>query len=189
MTATKAEYTRLREAIAGSSFLLAIMIASWVYVASARAAELPGAGSIVLLVSLVVLSAIDLRRRLLPNWLTVPLIALGFVQNWTLGDELWPYMLGALSGYLVIWLLAVYWKRSRGVQGIGMGDAKLLAASGSWLGLEMLPGVMLIASAVGLITVGVHAIVLGRGVSSRLAIPFGPFLALGTWFSWCIKFA
>ena len=148
----------------------------------------PVAGSIVLFVGLIVLSAIDFQKGLLPDWLTFPLIGLGLVQNWVTGNEMWPFILGGAVGYLVLYLLSQAWVRFRGELGMGLGDAKLLAASGTWLGMLMLPMVLLIASVTGLIYVFFLRVVSRAPLKSRSAIPFGPFLALGIWTMWCNTF-
>ena len=143
------------------------------------------AASVVLFIFLVVLSDVDLRTGYLPNWLTLPLIALGVVQAWSVQFPVLLSVLGAVIGYLLIFVLSEYWHRVRGRQGIGLGDAKLLAASGSWLGVYLLPQVLLVASAAGLLTVGGQAVLSSKSVDLKESIPFGPFLALATWSVWC----
>ena len=142
-------------------------------------------GSIILLICLLILSAIDLETGLLPNWLTLPLIGLGLVQNWASGNVMWPFVAGGLAGYLLILALSTYWLQFRGERGMGLGDAKLLAASGTWLGAYALPGVLLAASAAGLVTVIAWSLISKTSLNPRKAIPFGPFLAFGTWTIWC----
>jgi len=139
--------------------------------------------SAVLAVGLLTLSYIDLRTGLLLDVLTLPLTALGLAFSAWTGD--WVLSLaGALLGYAMIAGLAYYWRVRRGYEGIGLGDAKLLAAGGAWVGVLALPILLLIASSVGILA----AIVVARttrSTSDRLAIPFGPSLALGTWIVWC----
>ena len=85
-------------------------------------------------------------------------------------------MIGAASGYLLLWL--VYWgyRLATGKEGMGYGDFKLLAALGAWLGWTMLLLIVLLSSAVGAL-VGLMLILL-RGHQRDKPIPFGPFLAL-----------
>ena len=71
------------------------------------------------------------------------------------------------------------YRRLRGREGMGLGDAKLLGAAGAWVGWQGLAGVLLIAAVTGLAT----AVVLRR-TSLSDALPFGPFLALGIWLTW-----
>ena len=150
--------------------------------------DVPIAGSVVLLIFLMVLSGIDLETRRLPNWLTLPLIGLGLVQNWALGNALLIFLIGGVFGYLMIYGLWLYSLKIRGKPGIGLGDAKLLAASGSWLGVYNLPAVLLIASSAGLIAALIGFNVKGEKLSRTTAIPFGPYISLGTWAVWCNSF-
>lgn len=147
--------------------------------------NIPIVGSFILLASLLTLSFIDFRKHLLPNWLTLPLIAVGLVQNWSAGNEIWPYILGGFIGYAVIFTLSELWLQFRGQRGIGLGDAKLLAASGTWLGAFALPIVLLIASAIGLVVILTLSVFKRLTLNSRLAIPFGPCISLGMWAVWC----
>ncbi|GAB5455311.1 MAG: hypothetical protein Hens2KO_15400 [Henriciella sp.] len=139
--------------------------------------------SVVLSVGLLALSYIDLRTGLLLDVLTLPLMALGLGYSaWT---GVWMSSLaGAILGYGMIAGLAYYWRKRRGYEGIGLGDAKLLAAGGAWVGVTGIPILLLIASSVGLVA----AITVSRttqSASDRMAIPFGPSLALATWMVWC----
>lgn len=154
--------------------------------AMAQLATAPGVllGSIVLGLTLAVLSAIDLRTFRLPDALTLPLICAGllfcYVFQW---ENVTMRALAAASGFLALYLIATLYQQLRGRAGLGLGDAKLLAASGAWLGLVGLPTVVLAASCTALLAVLVQML---RGItytsSSRIA--FGPFLALGTWLVW-----
>lgn len=139
--------------------------------------------SVVLSVGLLALSYIDLRTGLLLDVMTLPLMVLGLVYSvWT---GVWmSSFAGAILGYGMIAGLAYYWRKRRGYEGIGLGDAKLLAAGGAWVGVAGIPILLLIASSVGLVA----AITVSRttqSASDRMAIPFGPSLALATWMVWC----
>lgn len=139
--------------------------------------------SVILSVGLLALSYIDLRTGLLLDVLTLPLIALGLAYSvWT---GVWMASLaGTILGYGMIAGLAYYWRKRRGYEGIGLGDAKLLAAGGAWVGVAGIPILLLIASTVGLVA----AVTVSRttqSASDRMAIPFGPSLALATWMVWC----
>ena len=148
---------------------------------------MPGAflvASLVLALPLALLSAIDMRTFTLPDVLTYPLLLAGFifcaVFQW---DSLANHVIAAALGYLAFGALAVGYEIVRGRPGMGMGDAKLLAVSGAWLGLAELPPVVLIASLTALITVLVQSIG-GRSFTAETRIPFGPCLAFGTWLVW-----
>ncbi|MEL6752680.1 MAG: A24 family peptidase [Pseudomonadota bacterium] len=144
----------------------------------------------ILVLALVILSWIDIRTLRLPDWLTLPLAALGIGLSafWGGIPGFYQSLIGAGIGYGVIWLLATYWRRSRGVDGIGLGDAKLLAAGGAWAGPYALPWILLVSSGLGLVFAGL-AFVLDRNKSALAGaarIPFGPFLSLGIVFAWLV---
>jgi leader peptidase (prepilin peptidase)/N-methyltransferase len=127
--------------------------------------------------ALVMLSAIDIETRLLPDVITLPLTWCGLLAN---AAHLYTTpvlaILGAASGYAVLWLLYHAFRLVTGREGLGYGDFKLLAALGAWFGLAQLPGLLLCASASGVV-VGLALIVSGRARRGE-AQPFGPFLAL-----------
>ena len=131
-------------------------------------------------VMLIALAGIDVKEKLLPDQITLPLLWVGLIAN--LNDFFVPLseaVIGATAGYLVLW--SVYWvfKLITGKEGMGYGDFKLLAALGAWLGWQMLPLIILVSSAVGAI-IGILMIVVG-GKDRNLQIPFGPFLAAAGW--------
>lgn len=133
---------------------------------------------------LLTLAVIDARHMILPNGLTLPLIPAGLAVILALDPgRLDAHLLGAALGFLFIAAVALAYRRLRGQEGIGWGDAKLLAAAGAWVSWEGLPGVVLMASAGGLAVVLLGALA-GKGLSGRQALPFGPFLALGFWLIW-----
>ncbi len=141
----------------------------------------------VLFIPLVLLSFIDLKSFRLPDTLTLPLIVAGLLFSFLklpYFPDITHSLLGAATGYLFIFLVAAFYRRFRGREGIGMGDAKLLAAGGAWLGVLFIPFILLIASTTGLLI----ALVCMRGTTTlQTAIPFGPFLAVGIWLAWLLK--
>ena len=141
-------------------------------------ASVQTAGALLMVWALIALAFIDLDTALLPDSLTLPLLWLGLLFN--LGghfSSLPDAVVGAMAGYLVLWL--VYWlfKFATGKDGMGYGDFKLLAAIGAWLGWQMLPVTLLLSSVVGA-AVGIAMIVLVKH-DRRVPIPFGPYLAGG----------
>ncbi len=128
---------------------------------------------------MVAMALIDLDTTYLPDDLTLPLLGLGIAGagfGWTgvaLADAAW----GAFAGYGGLWLLAYSYKKLRGVEGMGEGDFKLLAGLGALLGWQLLPSIVLLASAVGAV-VGIGLIVFG-GHKREVPIPFGPYLVGG----------
>jgi len=128
--------------------------------------------------ALLAMSAIDMRTGYLPDSMTLPLLWAGLALN--LGGtfaSLRSAVIGAMAGYLFLW--SIYWlfKWLRGIEGIGFGDLKLLAALGAWLGWAALPQVVLFAAVTGAL-VGLVATWRGR-MRFEEPIPFGPFLAAG----------
>ncbi|MEW5729902.1 MAG: A24 family peptidase [Pseudomonadota bacterium] len=121
---------------------------------------------------LVLLAIIDLRRQVLPDLLTLPLLVAGLVLA---GDTLADRALAAAAGWVAFASLALAYRRLRGVDGLGGGDAKLLAAAGAWVGTAGLPWVVLLAASGGLAVVG--ALSLAGTWSPGRRLPFGPFLA------------
>ncbi len=134
------------------------------------------AGAILFLWAMMALTFIDLDTQLLPDDITLPLLWLGLAFN--LGGVFVPLesaVIGAMAGYLSLWL--VYWgfKLATGKEGMGFGDFKLLAAIGAWLGWKMLPLTILFSSVVGAV-VGI-ALMLFHRHGRNVPIPFGPYLA------------
>ncbi len=132
-----------------------------------------------LVLALLYLAYIDWRTFRLPNVITFPLIFLGIVFNSISDLRLTTpsaALLGALLGYASLWTLNAGYHLLKNRNGIGMGDAKLLAALGAWLGWGALPSVLLIASVTGI--VGGLTWLQWRGHQLQQAFPFGPFLVI-----------
>jgi leader peptidase (prepilin peptidase)/N-methyltransferase len=133
-----------------------------------------------LAVAIVIAAAfIDLDTTLLPDDLTLPLIATGMIAAWQgwIPVSLPDSALGALFGYLSLWAVATLYRLVRGVEGMAEGDFKLLAGLGALLGWQSLASIILLSSAVGAV-VGVFMIA-ARGHGRHVPIPFGPYLAGG----------
>lgn len=137
-------------------------------------------GAIILTWALVTLTMIDVDHQLLPDDITLPLMWLGLALN-IQGTfvSLQDAVIGAIAGYLSLWV--VYWafKLITGKEGMGYGDFKLLAALGAWLGWQMLPVIILLSSVVGAV-VGIALMVLKQR-GREVPIPFGPYLAAAGW--------
>ena len=141
--------------------------------------------SIGLFSALVTASWFDFDHYRIPNWISLPLIAIGLVMPTILpGASFDLHLAGAVAGYALVWALQAYWLKFRGQEGIGMGDAKLLAASGAWLGVLALPIITLVASGSALLWIGGRAILAGQSIDPKQRLPFGPFIALGFWTVW-----
>ena len=128
--------------------------------------------------ALIALTFIDFDTQLLPDDITLPLLWLGLLFNLNSGfTDLKSAVIGAMTGYLVLWSVFWLFKLIRGKEGMGYGDFKLLAAIGAWFGWQLLPAVILLSSTLGAI-IGIALIVLTKR-SKEVPIPFGPFLAIG----------
>ncbi|HEX3973132.1 MAG TPA: A24 family peptidase [Stellaceae bacterium] len=133
---------------------------------------------------LLTLAAIDRRDGILPDILTLPLILAGLAATYFLAPwQVLDSAIGAVVGFAIFALIRWLYRRLRGREGIGLGDAKLLAASGAWVTWNGLPSVVLIAAVAGLIMALVVAR-RGQPLTLNQRIPFGPALCLGTWLVW-----
>jgi leader peptidase (prepilin peptidase) / N-methyltransferase len=133
---------------------------------------------------LLTLAWIDWRHQILPDVLTLPLIVLGLAIAGVLEPErLWDPLIGTVAGYGALWGIAWLYRRLRGREGLGLGDAKLLAAAGAWVGVTGLPSVVAGAAVAALAAAGVMMLA-GRRLDRYSALPFGPFLATATWLVW-----
>lgn len=127
---------------------------------------------------LLALVLIDAEHQLLPDALTLPLLWLGLLVNlleWLPHLTLAAAVTGAIAGYLTLALLAQGYRLLSGKDALGLGDAKLLAALGAWLGWQPLPLLLLLASVSGIVWVLVARLLFRRSLNAPLS--FGPFLA------------
>ncbi len=159
----------------------ALIVAVW------SLAVLPGwlawAGSL-LGWSLIALAVIDARHLLLPDALTLPLVPAGLAIAWFVDPAKLPgHALGAAAGFLALAAVGIVYRRLRGREGIGLGDAKLFAAAGAWVSWEGLPSTLLLAAAGALAGHLLGARLTGRRLEGR-ELPFGPYLAAALWLVW-----
>ena len=127
--------------------------------------------------ALIVLFVIDLRHRILPNAITLPGVVAGFAASWFLPPGWLSSLIGIAAGGGILLAIAEGYYRVRGQEGLGMGDVKMLAMIGAFLGWPLTILTLVFASFGGSL-VGVALIASGRG-SMQAALPFGTFLALG----------
>jgi len=137
-----------------------------------------------LAVALLLIAVIDAEHFWLPNILTLPLGAAGLAASAFIGPGSFvDHLIGAVLGLAVLAGLAALYKRLRGRDGLGGGDARLLAAIGAWVGWAGLPSVVVWASLAGLSWV-LARIVARRAPSLDTALPYGTYLAIGAWLTW-----
>ena len=127
---------------------------------------------------LVAMAMIDIDTKLLPDELTYPLLWLGLIVaalGWTI--PLQDAVVGAVAGYVPLWLIAQGYAWLRKIDGMGGGDLKLLAALGAWFGWQAILPIILISSVVGLCVNLPRKLLSGHGSDHQY--PFGPFLVGG----------
>lgn len=157
-----------------SSGLLALFIA-WHFGPGWQAGA-----ALILTWTLLALMMIDLETQLIPDSLTLPLLWLGLLVNVKgLFVPLASAVIGAVAGYLSLWVVYHAFRLITGKEGMGYGDFKLLAALGAWFGWQLLPLTLLLSSLVGA-TVGL-ALIAFRRHEQGVPIPFGPYLAIAGW--------
>ena len=128
--------------------------------------------------ALVAITFIDLDHRIIPNSISLPGIPAGFACSFFIPWLTWQdSLLGIIVGGGSLWLVAFGYEKLTGVEGMGMGDVKLLAMIGAFLGWPAVLLVIFFGSVLGTL-VGVPLMIAKRA-GGKLAIPFGPFLAMG----------
>ena len=127
--------------------------------------------------AMLALAFIDFDTQLLPDDITLPILWLGLLANaGATFIDLRSAVLGAVAGYMILWL--VYWgfRLVAKKEGMGFGDFKLLAAIGAWTGWQVIPVVIIASAGLGAVVGSLFLWLSRRGADTR--IPFGPYLAL-----------
>ena len=138
---------------------------------------------IILSIFFLIIYFIDLKHFIIPNELTYPLIVLGFGktfltnQNYFIFPDFLNSIIGGVAGYTIIWLIIFLYKKLKNIEGMGLGDAKLLSAIGFWFGWICLPFILFFSSLIALIT-NVPSL-LNKSKDLQTKIPFGPYIILG----------
>ena len=138
---------------------------------------------LILSIFFIIIFFIDLKHFIIPNVLTFPLMIIGFLKSFdpNLNQTIFPNyinsLIGGLFGYSIIWLIIFFYKKVRKKEGMGLGDAKLMAVIGFWFGWISIPFTIFISSVVALILVIPSLINQSRKMSSE--IPFGPYIIIG----------
>ena len=134
---------------------------------------------IILSLGFIIIFFIDLKHFIIPDVITFPLMALGFIKSFIPNlDPLFPYyvlsLIGGVFGYGIIWGIIFFYKQVKKKEGMGLGDAKLLAVIGFWFGLDAVPFVIFLSSTIALISVAPDLIKKSKKMSTQ--IPFGPYI-------------
>jgi leader peptidase (prepilin peptidase)/N-methyltransferase len=134
--------------------------------------------------TLLALATIDLRHLMLPDVLTLPLVPAGLAVAWLVDPaRLGDHAIGVADGLVGFALIAWLYRRLRGREGLGLGDAKLLGAGVAWLGWQALPSVVALGAAIAL-ALALAGAAAGGKLSATTRIAFGPYLALAIWVVW-----
>jgi len=137
----------------------------------------------ILSIFFIIIFFIDLKHYIIPNILTFPLMIIGFIKSFdpNINTSIFPNyinsLIGGIFGYLIIWSMIYFYKKIKNKEGMGLGDAKLLAVIGFWFGWISIPFVIFISSVVALVFVAPSLINKSKKMSSQ--IPFGPFIIIG----------
>lgn len=142
-----------------------------------------------LFATLLAIAVIDIQTRRIPDFLSLPLISAGLLMSmlttWrgALDSAMTDSLIGASAGYLVFAIIGAAFFRVRKSEGLGLGDAKLLAGAGAWLGWQMLPATILIAALAGLMQVAVVRLFV-KSTRATQDLAFGPSLSLSFFILW-----
>ena len=139
----------------------------------------------ILSLSFLITFFIDLKHFIIPNSLTFSMMILGFIKSFDPNlNSIFPNyinsLIGGLFGYGIIFSIIFFYKQIRKKEGMGLGDAKLLAVIGFWFGWISIPFVIFLSSIFALVFVAPDLIKKNKKMSSQ--IPFGPHIILATIF-------
>lgn len=144
------------------------------------------AAALLLTWMLIALSAIDIDHQLLPDNMTIPLVWIGLLLSLAatipaigLPVDSRSSIIGAVAGYVSLWIVYQLFLLVTGKEGMGYGDFKLFAAFGAWFGWQMLLPIILLAAFTGSVISILMIVLLGR--DRNVHIPFGPYLAAAGW--------
>lgn len=148
---------------------------AWYYTATPQALLI-----ILLSWGLIAISMIDIDYQIIPDTIVLPLLWIGLLTslyNLLPNTSIKSSILGAVTGYMILWIVNALFKLIRGYDGMGNGDFKLLAMFGAWGGYQILPIVILFSALAGT-SIGIISICLFKGKNK---FPFGPYLAIAGW--------
>ena len=158
----------LVEVVTMAVFVAGYLIYGWTPLLAAR---------LLFACAMIVLFMIDLEHQILPNAITLPGAVAGFVLSFFLPPGWLSSLLGVIVGAGVLFAIMELYARARGFEGLGMGDVKMLAMIGAFLGWPLMLLTLMLASFAGsLVGLG---LMLARRAGARTALPFGTFLAAG----------
>ncbi|MBL1430367.1 MAG: prepilin peptidase [Robiginitomaculum sp.] len=132
---------------------------------------------------------VDLRTKLLPDGMNLILVISGLlVSFWQGGGQgLLSAALAVIIGFGVFFLISKIYLHLRGREGLGLGDAKLLAAGGAWLGVMAISWVILLACIIALFSMIITSVYSRKKLEAKTMISFGPALAMAIYLLWMLK--
>ena len=123
---------------------------------------------------------IDLENFIIPDSLNFSIMGLAFIKNFlpsfntSLVHDINQSLIGGIIGYFSIWLIIFLYKTLKKIDGMGLGDAKLMAGIGLLFGWQSIPLVLFLSSILGLFFV--IPSLLKKQKTMKSEIPFGPFI-------------
>ena len=137
---------------------------------------------IILSLAFIIIFFIDLKHFIIPDVITYPMMVLGFLKSFDPNlNEIFPNyifsLIGGIFGYGIIWSIIYFYKQVKKKDGMGLGDAKLLAVIGFWFGLDAIPFIIFLSSTIALLSVVPDLIKKTKKLSTQ--IPFGPYIIIG----------
>jgi leader peptidase (prepilin peptidase)/N-methyltransferase len=157
-----------------------VLVAALAYYLTDAAAAL---ATFLLTASMLLIAIIDARTFIIPDWLSLPAVPAGFLATLAIFPGPWSglltdRMLAAIVASSFLYAVRHFHWRWRGIEGLGLGDVKLAAVAGSWLGLANLAPALLLATVAALAAVLIRGLVSGKDtLHGTTRVPFGSFIA------------
>ncbi len=136
----------------------------------------------ILILILIMIFFIDLENFIIPDSLNFSIMGLAIVKNFvpsfntSLIHDINQSLIGGIIGYFSIWLIIFLYKTLKKIDGMGLGDAKLMAGIGLLFGWQSIPLVLFLSSILGLFFVAPS--LLKKQKTMKSEIPFGPFIII-----------
>jgi leader peptidase (prepilin peptidase) / N-methyltransferase len=184
----------IKNAVKDNARIIAPIVAVGVATAAASVAAVPGVAGWLgagLALIMLAIAAVDARYFIIPDALNAAGLALGLVHAVMVGEgsaieSLALAALRAAALALVFLALRLIYARLRGRQGLGLGDVKLAAVAGAWLGWNAIPVAIEIAAVSALAVYAPRHYLLRRPLRATTRLPFGLFFAPAIWLGWLL---
>ena len=139
-----------------------------------------------ILILFLIIFFIDLKHFIIPDLLNFSLIFLGLLKNFiptknlNFNYDIEQSIIGGVVGYLTIWIIIFLYKKLKNLDAMGLGDAKLMAAIGTFFGLKSIPLILFLSSIIALLIVLPSLVNKTRNLKAE--IPFGPYILISAGF-------